>query len=948
MSQNKSKTNNSKKVVAKKKVTNTKNTLKEANPIQEVTPKETQSNKVISTPISTKDNPKKKLKTTVRPKNNKNLIKKVFDKFVGEGKELNKYWKIADQIELLEPEIKKLSDKQLRAKTTELRNRLVDATDKNIEKKLTAILPEAFAVVREAALRTIGQRHFPVQLIGGMVLHDGRVAEMRTGEGKTLVSTLNGYLNALRPESQVHIVTVNDYLARRDASWMGKIYDFLGLTVGVIQNQASFYFKLGAQSSDSDNKKRTLGIVDTYEDGQLDDKRAVLDVENLVHCDRKRAYWIEEENKPIDIVYGVNSEFGFDYLRDNMAKTPKEITQRAGHHVAIVDEVDSILIDEARTPLIISNADQDSSARYKQFSELVKKLNPEKDYKVDEKRKTAILTEEGMVKINKLLGVEDLYATAENVVLVHHLDLALKAISLFAKEKDYVIRNGEIIIVDQNTGRLMFGRRYNQGLHQAIEAKENLEVKSESKTVASITFQNYFRLYKKLSGMTGTAATESEELYKIYKLFVVTIPTNKNVQRKDKTDKIFKAELGKFTAIVRDIKEIHSTGQPILIGTTSIDKNILLGEILTKAGIPFQLLNAKNHEQEAHIISQAGKKGTVTLATNIAGRGVDIKLGGEIPENPDLIEQWKKDHEEIKSLGGLFVIGTERHESRRIDNQLRGRAGRQGDPGVSQFYVSLQDYVLRVFGGDRVSYYYDILPMADDEAIEQSFLSKLIEQAQKKIEGFHYDMRKNITDYDDVINKQRTVIYALRKSVLMNEDKFEWKAETKKALYNKVFSSLKMIKLVKKNKNKTLINVTEASKELKDILPLSDFDTDVLKVFVQDNKLKFEVIAKILTEKLISKLEERWEIYQEKVQAGLARYVFLRAIDILWTEHLVTIDHLNDSVKLRSYAQKDPLVQFKEDGMSLFLVLLEEIDSEFAKTIFKVNPDLVPAEIIQD
>jgi len=453
---------------------------------------DTTSSKHSESPTQTNQTTSRSLKKVIRVglKSWQNWL----NSLVGEGRELKKYWRIVEKIEALEPSIKKLTDEELKAKTKEFRSQLTGLNDKEAEKKLGELLPEAFAVVREAAVRTIGQRHFPVQLIGGMVLHDGRIAEMKTGEGKTLVATLTAYLNALRPEAQVHIVTVNDYLARRDASWMGQIYDFLGLTVGVIQNQASFYFKLGAQSSEADRKKRAMGLVDSLEDGSLDDERAVLDVENLVPCDRKRAYWIEETNSPVDIVYGVNSEFGFDYLRDNMAQSPDDIVQKAGHHVAIIDEVDSILIDEARTPLIISNSDQDSSGRYKQFAQLVKKLDPSVDYKVDEKRKVTTLTESGIHKVNQLLGVDNLYAKAENAILVHHLDLALRALTLFKKERDYVIRDGEVIIVDQNTGRLMFGRRYNQGLHQAIEAKENLEIKPESKTVASITFQNYFRL----------------------------------------------------------------------------------------------------------------------------------------------------------------------------------------------------------------------------------------------------------------------------------------------------------------------------------------------------------------------------------------------------------------------------------------------------------------------
>jgi preprotein translocase subunit SecA len=503
-------------------------------------------------------------------------VKKLLDNLVGERKELGKYSVVVKKVEEFDEKMKSLSDDELRAKTIEFREKLKGLKDKEMEKKLSEILPEAFAVVREGAWRAIGQKHFPVQLIGGMVLNDGRVAEMRTGEGKTLVATLSIYLNSLPEQNQVHLVTVNDYLARRDASWMGRIYNFLGLSVGVIQNQASFYFKLGAQADAQSDKKREIGRVETFEDGEQDDSRAVLDVENLVHCDRKRAYWDDELNQPVDIVYGVNSEFGFDYLRDNMANTPDEVVQKAGHCVAVVDEVDSILIDEARTPLIISSQDADSSARYRQFADLVKKLNPEVDYTVDEKRRIATLTEFGIEKVERMLNIVSLYESPENVVLIHHLDQALKAFTLFRREKEYVVRDGEIVIVDEFTGRLMFGRRYNQGLHQALEAKESLSVQSESKTVATVTFQNYFRLYKKLSGMTGTAATEAEELFKIYKLVVVTIPTNRPMIRKDFVDKIFKSEAGKFTAIARDIKVIHETGQPILIGTTSIEKNLEL------------------------------------------------------------------------------------------------------------------------------------------------------------------------------------------------------------------------------------------------------------------------------------------------------------------------------------------------------------------------------------
>jgi preprotein translocase subunit SecA len=870
----------------------------------------------------------------------------VFSTLVGERRELGKYWKIVDQIVALEPQISKLTDQQLRAKTQEFRQQLEGVEGKAIQKKLLEILPEAFAVVREAAWRTIGQKHFPVQLIGGMILNDGRVAEMRTGEGKTLVATLPAYLNALPGKSQVHVVTVNDYLARRDASWMGKVFDFLGLSIGVIQNQASFHFQLGAQSDAKADKKRQLGQVDTLEDGEQQDNRAVLDVENLVPCDRARAYYDDALQEVVDIVYGVNSEYGFDYLRDNMASTPDEIVQKAGHIMAIVDECDSILIDEARTPLIISAQDADSSARYRQFADIVRKLTRDVDYEVDEKRKVVTLTEFGIDKVERLLGLQNLYGAAENVVLIHHLDQALKAQALFHREKEYVARDGEIIIVDEFTGRLMFGRRFNQGLHQAIEAKEGQNVQAESRTTATITFQNYFRLYKKLAGMTGTAATESEELYKIYKLLVVSVPTNKPVVRQDLVDKIFKNEKGKFQALVKDVKVIHQTGQPILIGTTSIEKNLELSNMLTEAGVPHQVLNAKNHEQEARIISEAGKKGSVTLATNIAGRGVDIKLGGEPPEDDKNEPQWKNDHEEVKRLGGLFVIGTERHESRRVDNQLRGRSGRQGDPGKTQFYISLQDYILRVFGGDRIKYY-DILPIADDEAIQNRILSGLIEESQKKIEGQNFDIRKHVTEYDDVTNRQRTVIYSRRKKVLLNEG-FDWKTETDRAIYREVARALSQVsKPANKKKGISSEQLKQASADLKNILSLADFDTDVIKILLQDNKFKYDKVAKILHDKLIHQLTTRWEIYEDRVQNALARFVFLRAIDVLWTEHLVTIDHLMDSVRLRGYSQKDPLVEYKQDSMTIFISLLQEVDKEVADTLFKVSPDLVPAAILK-
>ena len=879
-----------------------------------------------------------------RQRKSNNWFQNVADTIVGERRELDRYGKIVDQVDAFEAKIKKLSDAKLKAKTAEFRKSLEGLDEKGIEDKLQEILPEAFAVVREAAKRVIGQRHYTVQLIGGMVLTEGRVAEMRTGEGKTLVSTLAVYLNALPSANQVHVVTVNDYLARRDASWMGQIYDFLGLTVGIIQNQASFRFKLGAQADALSDQKREEGRVETYEDGKLDDSRSVLDVENLIPVDRRNAYYDPEADQIIDVVYGVNSEFGFDYLRDNMAKTADEIVQKAGHTVAVVDEVDSILIDEARTPLIISSQDKNSSKRYHQFADIARQLTKDIDYEVDEKRRIVTLTDLGVEKVEGVLGLKNLYGDEKNVILVHHLDQALKAQAVFQKEREYVVRDKDIVIVDESTGRLMFGRRYNQGLHQAIEAKEGLEVKPESKTTASITFQNYFRLYNKLAGMTGTAATESEELFKIYKLLVVSIPTNKPIARLDHEDKVFRTEIGKFKSVVADVKKISATGQPILIGTSSIDKNIILARLLEESGVKHQILNAKNHEQEALIISQAGRLGAVTLATNIAGRGVDIKLGGEIPEDAGKLDAWKKDHEKVKELGGLFVIGTERHESRRVDNQLRGRSGRQGDPGASQFYVSLEDYIIRVFGGDRLANA-RLLQFPEDQPIQIGFVSWSIQEAQKRIEGQNYDIRKHVTEYDDVINRQRTVIYARRKKVLLGEG-FNWADESSKALYREI---LRVVQTVPKPKKKKIASdvLEKASEELKTIINIADFSPEVLKVLLKDNKYNAKPVAKILHEKVIHQLETRWEIYEENVQAGLARYIFLRAIDMLWTEHLITLDQLQDSVRLRGYSQKDPLVEFKQEGIRIFQSLLAEVDAEIARTIFKATPELVPASMLK-
>ncbi len=640
---------------------------------------------------------------------------------------VNRLQPIIDDINNREKDIEKLSDDELKAKTKEFKERLSKG------ETLDDLLPEAFTCVREAAKRAIGQRHFDVQLVGGIVLHQGKIAEMKTGEGKTLVATLPLYLNALEGKG-VHLVTVNDYLARFHASWMGQIYDKLGLATAVVNHEKSYLF--------APEKK------------DLDKNPTTIEYENLVEISRKDAY-------NADITYGTNNEFGFDYLRDNMVQDLSQMVQRKELTFAIVDEVDSILIDEARTPLIISAPAEESAGLYRQFAQMVPKLSPETDYSVDEKMRAVSLTDEGMKKIEKMLGLETIYDT-RSIELVHHLEQALIANVLYKKDKDYVVKDGEVIIVDEFTGRLMPGRRYSEGLHQAIEAKEGVEVQRESDTLATISFQNLFRMYKKLAGMTGTAATEAEEFYKIYKLDVVEIPTNQEMIRKDLQDLIYKSEDAKFTAAANEIKNRADKGQPVLVGTISIEKSERLSKMLKRSGIKHEVLNAKHHEKEAKIIAQAGRKGAVTVATNMAGRGVDIILGGTPFD--------QKAHDEIAKLGGLHIIGTERHESRRIDNQLRGRAGRQGDPGSSQFYVSMDDDLMRVFGGDRMKKMMETLHLPDDMPIEHGLISRSIESAQKKVEGHNFDIRKHLVEYDDVANKHRQAIYAKRRKILESEN----------------------------------------------------------------------------------------------------------------------------------------------------------------------------------
>lgn len=748
------------------------------------------------------------------------------------------------KINALEPEFEKLSLEDLKEKTSSLKERLTNG------ETLEDILPEAFALVREAAKRTLKQRHFDAQLLGGMVLHNGGGAEMRTGEGKTLVATLPAFLNALEGKG-VHVVTVNDYLSRRDAVWMGQIYSALGLSVGVLNHEESFLYD--PNHTDLDSERDETGSFHVVH-------------EFLRKCTRKEAY-------DADITYGTNNEFGFDYLRDNLERDKTRLRQRE-YNFAIVDEVDSILIDEARTPLIISAPSGDSEDLYSSFASISKNLNPEEDYKIDEKLKAISITEQGINKAEKLLGVENIY-TEKGIKYVHHLETAVRAKALFHLDKDYVVRNDEVIIVDEFTGRLQPGRRWSEGLHQAIEAKEGVKIQKESRTFASITFQNYFRLYKKLAGMTGTALTSREEFYKVYGLDIAAIPTNKTPLRKDLNDLIFQTEHGKFLAVARKVKELNKNGQPVLIGTVSIEKNELLSAYLKKEGITHELLNAKNHEREGEIISQAGKKGAVTVATNMAGRGVDIKLGG----NPSTPEEYK----EVEGLGGLYVIGTERHEARRIDNQLRGRAGRQGDQGTTQFFVSLEDSLMRVFASDTIKKLMGRMGIAEDEPIQNRLITRSLESAQTKIEGHNFDARKHILQFDDVMNYQRKIVYERRRKILLGKasDVYEYIHEI--------------------------------------IGEVNDGAGD-------------EATQKIADEK-------RSRIGEERFAAALQQ-VILQTIDMFWVEHLEMMDYMRGSVNLRAYGQRDPLVEYKKEGLRLFKEMEDAVKDEILKIIPNIEGEV--------
>lgn len=772
-----------------------------------------------------------------------------FKKIFGDPNE--KYLKsiqiLVDRTNNLEKEVSSLKDFDFPLKTKELKIR--------IEKGETTddILPEAFALVREASKRVLGQRHYDVQLIGGIVLHQGKVAEMRTGEGKTLSATLPAYLNALEGKG-VHVVTVNDYLARRDSVWMGQIYDFLGMTTGCINHQQSFVYdrEFSSTNEERDEIRDTLGGFKVVEDF-------------IKPCTRKEAY-------AADITYGTNNEFGFDYLKDNMAYDLNVKAQRSFRYV-IIDEVDSILIDEARTPLIISAPDVESSDMYKGISEIIPRLEPKKHYEVFEKEKTVALTEEGIEKVEEILNIDNIYEE-KGIKYLHHIEQALRAQAivpttkkpLFEKDRHYVVKDEEIIIVDEFTGRMMPGRRWSGGLHQAIEAKEGVYVQPESKTLASITFQNLFRMYDKLSGMTGTAVTSAEEFDKVYKLEVIIIPTNKPMVRDDLSDKVYKTEMSKFKAITEEVRERRKKGQPVLIGTTSIEKNELLAALLERLGIPHRVLNAKSHEKEGEIIAQAGKLGAVTVATNMAGRGVDIVLGG----NPADPEEAKK----VFELGGLHVIGSERHEARRIDNQLRGRSGRQGDPGSTQFFISLQDDLIRIFGGDRINSMANYLKMPEDQPIEAKMISGVIESAQSKIEGMHFDARKHLLDYDDVMNKHREVIYKKRDDIL------------EKAVNDKI--------------------------------------EPYIRSFMEDRGI-------------LDDYNKKYDELGEEKMKEIAKSVSLRVLDSLWVEHLEGMQAIREAVRLRAYGQQDPLIEYKNEGRKAFHKMLKTWEDDVIEMILKVQ-----------
>jgi preprotein translocase subunit SecA len=816
-------------------------------------------------------------------------------------RELKRLWPLVEKVNEHEPAISTLSDNQLREKPADIAQRL------QAGEPLDELLPEAFGVVREVSKRILNMRHFDVQILGGIVLHEGRIAEMKTGEGKTLVATLPVFLNALQGKG-VHVVTVNDYLAKRDTQWMGPVYHFLGLSVGVIQHDTSFLFDPAYLSTDK----------------RLDFLRP---------CSRQEAY-------AADITYGTNNEFGFDYLRDNMKYDISDYCQRELHY-AIVDEVDSILIDEARTPLIISGPSEESTDKYYRIDKIIPKLLHEKDYTIDEKAKTAILTEDGNSKVEKLLGTGNLYDPS-NIDLVHHVLQALKAHTLFKKDVDYVVKDSEVIIVDEFTGRLMPGRRWSDGLHQAVEAKEGVKIESENQTLATITFQNYFRMYNKLAGMTGTADTEAEEFAKIYNLEVVVIPTNRAMIRIDHPDMIYKSENGKFNAVMNEIAELYAKGQPVLVGTISIEKSELLSLLLKKKGIPHSVLNAKYHEREAEIIAQAGRKGAVTIATNMAGRGTDIILGG----NPEGIardflrdrkdytdDEWSaavskgeelcaRERENVLAAGGLHILCTERHEARRIDNQLRGRSGRQGDPGSSRFYLSLQDDLMRIFGSDKISGLMEKLGMDEDMPIENKMVTKAIENAQKRVEAHNFDIRKHLIEYDDVMNKQRSEVYSFRKDILQGVNLRDRLFDLVEDVIDGLFE---------------IYCPEEKHSEEWDLKGMKDALYGVFSVSLEPSPESRESFREFLVSEIKHSYEQKESEIGQDLMRYLERVIMLQVIDSQWKDHLLGMDHLKEGIGLRGYGQKDPLVEYKKEAFDVFAEMTSRLSTEIVTRLFKMQ-----------
>ncbi len=809
---------------------------------------------------------------------------KLLSKIFGDNeREVRKYMPLVERVNAFEPDFEALSDDELRGKTEEFRQRLADG------ETLDDLLPEAFAAVREAAKRYVGQRPYDVQVVGAIVLHQGKIGELKTGEGKTLTSTMPLYLNALEGRG-AHLVTVNDYLAKRDAQWYGPVYDALGLSVGVLQHETAFLLSAEKQS-ETEN------------------------MEHLKPCSRREAYYA-------DITYGTNHEFGFDYLRDNMAVSLDACVQRERRY-AIVDEVDNILIDEARTPLIISGPAEDSAERYRLFARLAPQLVAEDDYTVDEKARAVLLTEEGVEKIEKLLKIDNIYAP-ENYRLTRYMEAAIKAQVIYKRDVDYVVKDGEVVIVDDFTGRLMFGRRWSDGLHQAVEAKEGVKIQNESITYATITLQNYFRLYDKLAGMTGTAATEAEEFFKIYKLEVVVIPTHRPMVRDDDNDLVYRTERAKFEAVAEEIAERQAEGQPVLVGTVSIEKSEYLSDLLKRRGIDHQVLNAKQHEREAAIVAQAGRYAGVTIATNMAGRGTDIVLGGR-PEGREP-QEWEDEHERVVEAGGLEIIGTERHESRRIDNQLRGRAGRQGDPGRSRFYVSFEDDIMRRFAPDWLPNMMARLGMEEDVPIESGWVSKAIETAQTKVEGHNFDIRKNVVEYDDVMNTQRDVIYKDRHKILEGAD-----------LKSNILDMVRQELMAVADANlpgedpenwdfEALLAETNA------VVPLSEeFTPEALSQMTPDGIL----------EAIIQFAEDAYEDKEEEmgseIMRALERLVMLRSIDSLWVEHLTAMDEMRQGIGLQAYGQVDPLVAYKKEAHDMYQQLQGNIQNQIARSIYHVQ-----------